>query len=118
MNDYLTALRNEFEAAGEDSFLIQIRPHLDWDKAAFTRLITAMKTCCEHYNKQDKLDRWVAEGFWFIPTFVRDWTTHPNFPRVHAEEYYERAYKRLDDLAYWFFQGESPYIGNAGFDPL
>ena len=112
-----TALRDEFEAA-DGSFLIQLRPALEWDKAAFTRLTTAMRSCCERTHRDDTLPRWIAQGFWYVPTFVRDWTTHPNFPQVHAPEYYEQAYRRLDDLAYWYFFGESPYLGNTGFDPL
>ena len=90
MDDYLCALRNEFEA-GEGSFLIQIRPDLNWDKAAFTRLITVMQRCCQEHGESDTLERWMANGFWFVPSFVRDWTTHPNFPRVHEAEYYQKA---------------------------
>ena len=107
-DDYLPILTNEFRAE-EDTFLIQLRPWLHWDKIAFTRLTQAMAICCRLTAGQEKLDRWVAEGFWFIPTFVRDWTTHPKFPREHSAEYYEAAYERLDDLAYWFFHGETPY---------
>lgn len=117
MDDYLVILRNEFEA-GEGSFLIQIRPYLNWDKVAFTRLILAMQTCCEQSYHLDKLDRWIAEGFWFIPDFVQTWTTHPNFPRVHSEEYYDKAYERMRDLAWWFFMAESPYMDGTGFDPI
>ena len=117
MDDYLGVLRNEFEA-GDGSFLIQIRPDLNWDKASFTRLITAMQRCCEEIGESETLDRWMAEGFWYVPSSVRDWTTHPNFPKVHEPEYYETAYQRLDDLAYWFFVGESPYLPGKGFEPL
>ncbi len=117
MDDYLTVLQNEFEA-GEGSFLIQIRPDLNWDKTSFTRLISAMQTHCEHSGHLEKLDRWIAQGFWYIPDFVRTWTTHPNFPRVHTQEYYDQAYERLDNLAYWYFFAESPYVDGAGFEPL
>ncbi len=41
LENYLTVLRNEFEA-GDDSFLIQLRPHLVWDKKSFSRLIAVM----------------------------------------------------------------------------
>lgn len=30
----------------------------------------------------------------------------------------ESAYERLHDLAYWLFQGESPYKGGSGFEEL
>lgn len=115
--DYLPVLRNEFEA-GEGSFLIQIRPELEWHKPSFTRLITVMQKCCEEHSKSKKLDRWMANGFWYIPIFVREWTTHSSFPQVHGPEYYQQAYQRLDDLAYWFFFGESPYEQGTGFDEL
>jgi len=117
MTDNLTILRNEF-GADDGSFLIRLRVHLTWDRDAFTRVITAMQTYCEQSDHPDTLERWIAEGFWFIPRFVRDWTTHENFPREHAAEYYERAFERLDDLAYWYFMGESPYEDNTGFAPL
>ena len=117
MNDYLKLLRHEFEA-GDGSFLIQLRSDLIWEKASFNRLIAVMQSCCEAFSRSDTLERWMAEGFWYVPWFVRDWTTHPNFPRIHQPEYYEKAYERLDDLAYWFFFGESPYLPGKGFEAL
>lgn len=119
MEDYLQVLRDEF-GAGEsiDYFVIQIRVHLNWDKASFTRLITAMERCCEEYSGTDSLERWMANGFWYVPQFVRDWTTHPDFPQEHEPEYYQQAYQRLDDLAYWFFWGESPYQEGIKFEPM
>ena len=117
MDDYLLVLRSEFEAS-DGSFLIQLRSDLHWDKESFTRLITAMQQCCQKHSKSETLERWMANGFWYVPSFVREWTTHPNFPRVHSAEYYQKAYQRLDDLAYWFFFGESPYLNGTGFEPM
>jgi hypothetical protein len=117
MDDYLLVLRNEFEA-GEGSFLIQLRPHLVWDQTSFTRLILAMQRCCEEFSGAENLDRWMAQGFWYVPSAVRDWTMHENFPRLHPPDYYDKAYRRLDDLAYWFFLGESPYVNGTGFEPM
>ncbi len=117
MDNYLTVLRNEFEV-GDDSFLIQLRPHLVWDKKSFSRLIAVMQECCQQTSNSNALERWMAVGFWYIPSFVRDWTTHEHFPRVHSPEYYEKAYERLDMLAYWFFFGESPYLEGKGFEPM
>ena len=116
-DNYLQVLRNEFEG-GKGSFLIQIRPSCNWNKASFTRLITAMQRCCEKFSHRKTLERWMANGFWYLSFFVRDWTTHPNFPQVHEPEYYKKAYQRLDDLAYWFFFGESPYLPGKEFEPL
>ncbi len=117
METFITILKNEF-AAGEGSFLIKLRPNLEWDKAAFNRLTSAMKLCAESKSSDTKLERWVAEGFWFVPRFVREWATHPNFPKVHAADYYEKAFSRLDDLAYWYFMGQSPYKSGGHFEEL
>ena len=117
MNDYLRALRNEFEGS-DSSFLIQIRSELHWNKASFSHLIQVMQRCCEDYSNSATLERWMAVGFWYVPFFVRDWTTHPDFPRQHEAKYYQIAYQRLDDLAYWFFIGESPHLAGKGFEPI
>jgi len=117
MEDFMTILKNEFDA-GEGSFLIKLRPNLEWDKEAFNRLATAMKRCAESKSNEPKLERWVVEGFWFVPRFVREWASHPNFKKVHAADYYPRAFTRLDDLAYWYFMGRSPYESGKHFEDL
>ena len=33
-------------------------------------------------------------------------------------EYYEKAYERLSDLAYYCLEGESPYLSGTGFEPM
>jgi hypothetical protein len=108
MANYLEILKYEFEAR-EDSFLLKVRTQMEWDKVAFSRLVHAMKVYCEKEAGTESVERWIASGFWYIPQFTRDWTTHPSFPREHSDEYYEQAYHLLDALAYWFFMGESPY---------
>lgn len=117
MEDSMAILKNEFEA-GEGSFLIKLRPGLEWDKAAFNRLTSAMKRCAEGTSSEPKLERWVAEGFWYVPRFVREWSTHPDFPKVHSDEYFNKAFTRLDDLAYWYFMGHSPYQDGIHFEDL
>lgn len=89
-----------------------------WDKAAFSRLTEAMRECCEAHIGAETLERWLADGFWSLAYFVRGHTMHPNFPRIHEIEYYEKAFERLDDLACWFFTGLRPYLDGAGFEPL
>jgi len=106
--DYLKILKHEFEA-NDDSFLLKLRVQRKWDKKLFSRLVTAMKTYCESEAGSKSVERWTASGFWYLQLFVKDWTTHSNFPRVHSEEYYQKAYQLLDDLAYWFFMGECGY---------
>lgn len=109
IEDYRTVLRHEF-GAEEGSFLLSLRVRLEWDRNAFDCLLAAMATCCRDQAGAEKLERWLAEGFWYLSSFVRDWTTHPQFPRSLPEEYYDTAYRRLDELAEWFFTGESPYL--------
>lgn len=101
-------LRHEFEA-GEGSFLIQLRSDLKWDKAAFTRMTQEMRDCAAAHEGCETIERWIAEGFWYVEGFVRDWSSHANFPREFEDSYYEDAYERLRDLSYWLFMGESPY---------
>ena len=105
----LVVLRKEFEA-GEGSFLLGLRgARLEWDRQAFSRLERAMRAACERLQDQEQLDRWTAEGFFYVPRFVRDRTGHPHFPRPQPEQYYEDCVQRLDDLADWFFHGRDMY---------
>jgi hypothetical protein len=66
-----------------------------------------------HKNEDDTmLPRWLADGFWYLSTFVRDHTSHPAWEQTIAcePEYFSHAYTRLDDLASWFFSGCCPWI--------
>jgi hypothetical protein len=38
--------------------------------------------------------------------------------RRPEEEYYRACMERIDDLAYWFFTGESRYEGDHVWEPL
>lgn len=104
MDDWKSILQNEFSAA-EGSFLLQTRCDLVWDADAFDRLITAMEACCRATVGEETLDRWVADGFWYISWFVENWTTHPNSQSHQSKpkEYYEAAYLYLFNLASWYF---------------
>ncbi len=113
---YMDVLRQQFEA-GEGAFLIQMRGMI-WNKEAFSTLVLAMEACCRACEGQQSLERWLAKGFWYSSWCVRYWTEHPNFPRPEPQEYHQKALQRLDDLAWWFFMGHSPYEGGSGFDPL
>ncbi|MEI7685173.1 MAG: hypothetical protein WCL32_09110 [Planctomycetota bacterium] len=104
-------LKREFTAQ-DGSFLIQLRPNLIWDKEAFSTLAAAMETCCKQCEQQETLDRWMVEGFWYMSWFVREWTSHPNFPRPLPLQYYEQSLRRLEALSYWYFSGCSPYQGD------
>lgn len=53
----------------------------------------------------------LAVVFWEIPQFVRDWTAHEYWEKQRSlePEYFEKAYRRLDKLASWFFYGQCPW---------
>lgn len=106
--DDLHLLRREFSAE-EGSFLLQLRIDLHWDRDAFSRLEQAMRRTCAQQESQERLDRWLVEGYWYLSIFVPGHTSHPNFPRPEPIEYYDAAVQRLRDLQDWFVTGRSPY---------
>jgi hypothetical protein len=117
MEDYAAVLRREF-AAEEGSFLLKLRCELEWDREAFSRLVGAMEQCAVAHEGRQEIERWVANGFWYLERFVPEWTSHPDFPRPDDKGYYQEAYGRFSDLAYWLFFGESPYKGGGPLPPL
>lgn len=104
-------LRREFDAQ-KGSFLIQIRCKLEWDWDAFRRLTGAMYEVADAAKGQPSIETWIAQGFWYCDTFIRAWTSHPNFPRP-PEEAYQDALLLLDNLASFLFTGQSPYMGDT-----
>jgi hypothetical protein len=100
-------LRSEFEA-GEGSFLLQARSRYEWNWDAFRRLTSAMYDVADEIKGQPSIETWIAEGFWFCDTWIRDHTGHANFPRP-PEEAYRNALTLLSDLASFLFVGRSPY---------
>jgi len=100
-------LKREFDAE-EGSFLIQARVRLEWDWDAFRRLTSAMYDVADEAKGQPSVETWIAQGFWYCDTFIRDWTSHPNFPRP-PEEAYQDALELLRSLASFLFTGLNPY---------
>jgi hypothetical protein len=108
--EHLDQLRREF-AAEEGTFLLHLRgDRIEWDRAAFSRLEKTMRWACERFRDHVQLDRWMADGFYEVSRFVRDWTSHPNFPLPEPTQYYNECIQRLDDLTDWFFRGYHGYI--------
>ncbi|WP_326763569.1 hypothetical protein OG978_02350 [Streptomyces sp. NBC_01591] len=107
MDETIEVLRREFNAE-EGSFLLQLRGR-QWDRTAFTRLEQAMRAACAQFETSEKIDRWLAEGFYEVATAVPSWTSHPAFPRPAPDAYYEECLERIGDLADRFFRGESNY---------
>ncbi|MGO8947050.1 MAG: hypothetical protein ACLQUY_05185 [Ktedonobacterales bacterium] len=129
---YSTVLWHEFNAE-EGSFLLQLRCDLVWDRAAFTRLTDAMLACCQAYDEGKQrstvlrqvsdptyVPRWLAEGFWYVLSFVEGHTSHPAWKGKIAADpsYYDRAYERLHALAEWFFTGYGPLDPVKFFAPM
>ena len=112
MDEWRDVLWREFMAV-QGSFLLQIRCELTWDVDAFDRLVAAMENCRRAKTGDELIERWVAEGFWYLSWFVKDWTTHPNFPRQRVEGYYQAAYEYLDGLALGFFLDESSWTDDG-----
>ncbi|HBN74531.1 MAG TPA: hypothetical protein DD473_01670 [Planctomycetaceae bacterium] len=100
-------LRRQF-AAEEGSFLQLARCELTWDWNAFRILTTAMYDVAEDARRRDTIETWIAHGFWFCDTWIRDWTSHSDFPRPDKEAY-DDAIELIHNLSYFLFTGESPY---------
>jgi hypothetical protein len=113
MDEIAKVLKREFDAE-EGSFLLRLRGDLEWDRAAFTRLEQAMRAACERSQSDEKLDRWVAEGFYEVATWVPSWTSHPNFPKPAPDAYFKDCIERIEDLANWYFRGWHDYSEGHG----
>ena len=107
MNSAQELLRREFDAE-EGTFLLKLRIELKWDKSLFARLTSLMFSVAEEMKGAEVIPVWVANGFWFCDTWVKEWSSHPTFPRPD-EGYYKISCETLHDLAYMLFTGESPY---------
>ena len=105
--DYYKTLKNEFDGE-EGSFILTLRCELQWDWSAFYRLTESMYFVATASAQKDQVNKQIANGFWFIDTWVKDYTMHENFPRPENEKYIE-ALELIHDLSYYFFFGESPY---------
>lgn len=113
----LDVLRHEFRA-GEGSFLLALRTEYHWDRVAFTRLEQAMRSVAVEYADRDQIDRWLADGYYYVSTFVPGHTQHPDFPRPDPDAYYQACIRRLRDLASWFFSGLPVYQEPHTWEPL
>ncbi|MFI6758293.1 hypothetical protein ACIBF5_04005 [Micromonospora sp. NPDC050417] len=104
----LEVLRREF-ASEDGTFMLALYAERRWDCQAFTRLEQAMRSVAMEYADRDQLDRWLAEGYFHLSTWVRDHTSHPDFPRPMPDSYYDACVDRLWELADWYFRGEHIY---------
>ena len=95
---------------GKARFFSSSGPACTGNRDAFSRLEQAMRRTCAQQEPREQLDRWLAEGYWYLSVFVPGHISHQDFPRPEAAEYYEAAVKRLQDLQNWFIAGRSPYL--------
>ncbi len=58
MPSHRDILKSEFSAE-EGSFLLRLHAWNDWDRQAFTRVVTAMHECCEDQDGQETIERWL-----------------------------------------------------------
>ncbi len=100
-------LQNEFDA-GVGTFMFKLRCELNWDPEAFTKLTFLLYRAADELRGRENIPTNIAQGFWFCDTWIKDWTSHDNFPRPERQ-YYEESLELVHDLAYFLFLGESPY---------
>jgi len=103
----LISLRHQFEAA-EGTFLLIIRTELRWDWPTLRQMTSTMFHAIEELKGESRLDRWIAEGFWFCDTWVPAWTSHPDFPQQDSQDR-AGALELIHDLAFALMTGQSPY---------
>lgn len=102
----IAALRREYDAEA-GTFLYLGRIERTWDRDAFNRLQRTMRGVCEELEAQDRIDRWIADAFWYAEGFVRE---DQSFPDPEPQEYFDAAKRRMFDLCSWLFSGQPPYL--------
>lgn len=116
-NELTEELLYEFNGE-ENSFLITIRCDLEWSHAKFIKLLNTMRDYCKQKQSRDPLDKEIAQGFWFVTWFIKDWTSHSGFRNGNkfSDDYYTQSYKFIHDLSYWYFMNEPIYVEEEYFE--
>ncbi|WP_459477435.1 hypothetical protein [Clostridium saccharoperbutylacetonicum] len=116
-NELTEELLYEFRGE-ENSFLITIRCDLEWSHNKFIKFLYTMKDYCKQKQSKDPLDKEIAQGFWFVTWFIKDWTSHQGFRKANkfSDDYYTESYELIHDLSYWYFVEESIYIEEKDFE--
>lgn len=110
--DWRAVLQKEF-AAEPGSFLLALRCDLRWDHGAFSHLTHAMEQCCRALAGVGVVERWLAEGFWYLSWFPRSWTDHDAWAENPERDQIDAGTEKLEGLAYWFFMGEPATINGS-----
>ncbi|GAA3702702.1 hypothetical protein GCM10022224_080630 [Nonomuraea antimicrobica] len=87
------------------------------DVSALAASVLPVCVCAEQ-KTNERLDRWLVEGYWYIADSVPSHTSHPNFPGPEPPQHYEAAIERLHDLQNWFVTGRSPYLATCTWPDL
>lgn len=102
----LRELRDELEAA-KGSFLEGFFTGT-WSADRFERLLTLMEQACEDHEGAERVERWIASGFWFVESWVRTVALRPQFTQQRSRALLEADCERIVQLTSWFFDGERP----------
>jgi hypothetical protein len=70
-----------------------------------------MEQCAREHEGRETIELWIARGFWFLETTTAAWVGHPDRRPTGEEAYYRDGCRRLGELSYWLFFGESSYEG-------
>lgn len=112
---YEKELQYEFDAE-EGSFLLQLRIDFFWDHSKLIRVLRLMGDCCKHIENASSISRYWADGFWHFSKFVESWSSHPNFPKIYSQAYYDKTYEIIYVVCGWFFSGRYPWTIENGLE--
>ena len=99
--------------AADGSFLLELRINLNWNHTSFINLLIELNKECKLTKEDLQLPREIASGVWYISDFIKSWTENENFPKKYSAGYYEKSYELIGDLAYFYFNSESPYTSES-----
>ena len=107
-SDWRAILKHEF-AAGEGSFTLRLRCG-HWDKEAHARLFVAMRECCKAHDGQTRIERWIADGFWWLDFYTREHFADSD------DNYKANQSTNFNHLAFWLFTGQGR--ADDEFEPI
>lgn len=108
MENWREVLKQEFD--GEPgSFIRELRFGRGWNQAAYERLFVAMRECCKAHEGKEVVERWIADGFWYL-------SCYPEQSEPKVATYRTNAFLNFYHLASWLFSGDSR--GDDEFEPV
>jgi hypothetical protein len=104
-------LKRQFDSE-EGSFMLIVYNERRWDWDEFKKLTWSMYQVAHESQRQSTIETWIAQGFWYCDTWIRDFTRHPDFPHPERQAH-NNAIELISNLAYFLFCGESPFIDDT-----